>query len=93
MAQKVKTEPVTLVVDTPVRLDDEIMLQPGRYPGGRKQIGVPMVGGIISWTAPEYKLELSAEQMKSMGGKNTAHLISQEFDVTPHVSRGEIKVS
>jgi hypothetical protein len=69
------------------------MLQPGRYLGKCKQIGVPMIGGIISWTAPEYKLELSAEQMKSMGARNTAHLISEEFAVTPHVSRGEIKVA
>lgn len=90
-----KAEAVTLVVDKPVRLDDdkEVLLAAGRYVGLRKQIGMPTMGGKISWTSPEYKLELTKDQLVAMGAKNVGHYISIEYDVSGHVKRGEITVA
>ena len=86
MSQKVKLEPVQMIVAKPFRLDDdpEILVSPGTYPGKRKQT---FVG--VSWTKSGYTLELSVGQMKAIGARNT---IAIEYDVTDHVRRGEIQV-
>ena len=93
MGQTVKLESVQLIVAKPFRLDDdpEILLSPGTYPGQRRQIGMATLGG-VSWTKPDYRLELSVGQLKAMSGKHT-RIIAIEYDVTDHVRRGEIQVA
>jgi hypothetical protein len=92
MSQTVKLESVQMIVPKPFRLDDdpEILLSPGTYPGTRRQIGMATLGG-VSWTKPDYKLELSVGQIKAMSAKYT-RIIAIEYDVTDHVRRGEIQV-
>jgi hypothetical protein len=93
MSLTIKLEPVQMIVAKPFRLDDdpEILLSPGTYPGKRRQIGKATLGG-VSWTKPDYKLELSVGQIKAMSGKYT-RIIAIEYDVTDHVRRGEIQVT
>jgi len=93
MGQTVKLESVQLIVVKPFRLDDdpEILLSPGTYPGQRRQIGMATLGG-VSWTKPDYRLELSVGQQKAMSGKRT-RIIAIEYDVTDHVRRGELQVA
>ena len=88
MSQKVKLEPVQMIVAKPFRLDDdpEILVSPGTYPGKRKVTGA--FGG-VSWSKSDYTLELSVGQMKAIGARNP---IAIEYDVTDHVRRGEIQV-
>jgi hypothetical protein len=88
MSQKVKLEPVQMIVAKPFRLDDdpEILVSPGTYPGKRKLTDA--FGG-VSWTKSGYTLELSVGQIKAIGARNT---IAIEYDVTDHVRRGEIQI-
>ena len=88
MSQKVKLEPVQMIVAKPFRLDDdpEILVSPGTYPGKRKQTDA-FAG--VSRTKSGYTLELSVGQIKAIGARNT---IAIEYDVTDHVRRGEIQI-
>jgi hypothetical protein len=88
MSQKVKLEPVQMIVAKPFRLDDdpEILVSPGTYPGKRKLTDA--FGG-VSRTKSDYTLELSVGQMKAIGTRNT---VAIEYDVTDHVRRGEIQI-
>ena len=92
MTEQVQKTPVLLRVITPVQLDKEILLSVGQYPGTRKQIGVPIVAGEISWSAPEYSIELSANQMIAMGVKHMQNDVFMDYDVTKHVRSGEVAV-
>jgi hypothetical protein len=88
-----KQQDVTLVVTTALHLDDvtHVILSPGRYPGKRKQFGIP-ARSEINWTESEYKLELSADQIKRMARVPSASILAIEYDVTCFVRRGQIGV-
>lgn len=90
----IKEESVMFVVKEPVQLDEAstITLKPGRYAGRRTQIGLPMVAGQVSLTAPEYWLDLSAEQQQEMDTAATEHSAGLELGVSGHVERGELEV-
>jgi hypothetical protein len=49
-------------------------------------------GGRTSWTPPRYKIELTGLQLAGMGVPNTDHLVTIDFDVTPLVNTGKLRV-
>jgi hypothetical protein len=84
---------VQLIAAAPVELEPGIVMKAGTYTGEMKQLGLPTMGGQISWTAPEYKIEFDAQQLSHMGMVNVGNLMSIEYDVTKFVRSGQIKVA
>jgi hypothetical protein len=91
MNTKVKSKPIVLEVVGDVLFSGH-PLPLGRYNGREKQLGVPMMGGQTSWTAPEYLLALTAEQMRAANMPTADNIIAVEDDLTSYVRRGTIKV-
>jgi hypothetical protein len=91
MSTKVKSKPVVLEVVGEVLFSGH-PLPVGRYKGREKQLGVPMMGGQTNWTAPEYLLGLTAEQMRAANMLAANNLIALEDDLTSYVRSGAIKV-
>jgi hypothetical protein len=89
---KVKTRPVNLVAREAVEIEPNVFLPAGTYTAVEKQLGMATMGG-VSWTRPEYKIELTAEQLGAMGMKHSANLISVEFDVSKFVRAGNLAVA
>ena len=91
MAQRIKVERVRFRSRKPVALDPGVTLPPGTYPGKRKQIGLIAYDG-MTWTRPEYKIELSGDQLAAMGHTGKENLISVEYDITSQVRAGDLAV-
>jgi hypothetical protein len=91
MASKVKSRQVTLIASNPVEIEPGITLPAGRYHGTEKQLGIALMGG-MSWTKPDYKMELTASQLEAMGAKPSTSLISIEFGISRFVRSGELTV-
>lgn len=90
---QVRTQQVRLRATDAVELEPGIVMPAGLYPGERKEIGVPMMGGKISWTPPEYSIVFTGEQLLSMGMKTTQNLVSIDWDVTTFVKLKQITVA
>lgn len=60
-------------------------LAAGIYHAVRKRIGIPMLGGSITWTSQS---TLSAEQLAGMGAILATGLLSVEYDGTNFVRDG-----
>jgi hypothetical protein len=88
---KVKTRLVTLESSQPIEIEPRLFLPPGEYGAEEKQLGVALMGG-IQWTKPEYRIELTAEQLRQMGLPQTSNLLSVEFDVGKFVHSGEFVI-
>ncbi len=93
MGQRIRETAVWLRVELPVEIETGVNLPAGDYRGTETCIGLPMMGGQVSWTKPEYKLELTADQIASFGGKYDPKLISTTYDVSKFIWRGDISVS
>ncbi|WP_212438718.1 hypothetical protein, partial [Bradyrhizobium sp. AUGA SZCCT0431] len=53
-----------------------------------------LMGGGMRWTKPQYSIEFSADQLRSMGAKGIGEdSISEEWDVTEFVSSGDLAIS
>jgi hypothetical protein len=91
MAQRIKVERVRFRSRKPVALELGVTLPPGTYPGKRKQIGLIAYDG-MTWTRPEYKIELSGDQLAAMGRRGKDNLISMEYDITTQVRAGDLAV-
>ena len=91
MATRIEKHPVTLVAPRDVELAGGVVLPAGRYSGLRKQVGMQGHSG-VSWTRPSYSIELTAEEIKSFGGKPQRGLISDALNVTKYVKSGDIEV-
>lgn len=90
---QVRTKPVRLKAAAPIELERGIVMQPGLYAGERKEIGVPMMGGKVSWTPPEYSIVFSGDQLSEMGMKKTENVSSIDWDVTTFVKLKQITVA
>jgi hypothetical protein len=66
-----------------VELETGLTLPPGDYWGAAYQ----MLQG-ESWTSPEYKLKLTADQISRMSGQPRPGLVGSEFNVTGFVRSG-----
>ena len=91
MADKIRTRPVQFIVHDDVKIEPEVVLPAGHYHGEEKQIGVNLLEG-MNWTNPTYHLELSADDLESMGAKNIGRLVSVTYDLTKFVRSGDIGV-
>ena len=88
---QLQTRKVSLTVNAPVEIEGGVVLPVGTYTGEEKKLGVTAWGG-QSWTKPRYMIPLTAEQLDAMGAQVGAHL-TQGYDVTEFVRRGQILVS
>ena len=92
MTTRVQRRSVRLTAAAPVEIEPGIILPAGIYEGVEKRLGVPLMAG-MSWTPPEYHLELSEVQLVAMGAKPTPNMISTEYDLSKFVRLGQITVS
>jgi hypothetical protein len=91
MAELRDTLHISVTAREAVEIEGGLVLPPGTYPGTRTRIGVAL-GGRTSWTPPRYKIELTGLQLADMGVPNTDHLVTIDFDVTPLVNTGKLRV-
>jgi hypothetical protein len=75
-----------------VELESGVVIPPGIYPGTSSQTSIETNDKGTILTPPEYRLELTADQLVSMGGRTTRDLVSSEPDVTKFVQSGDILV-
>jgi hypothetical protein len=78
---------ITLDAAQAVELDTGVFLPPGSYPGARMRTRDDLPGDVI-WMPTRYRIELTAEQMASMGAKVQPNRSFEEVDVTKFVRKG-----
>jgi hypothetical protein len=87
-----RERPIRLQVTQGVEIDSGLLIPPGIYPGIAKQaFFIDVARGAVDCRAPEYKLELTADQIVAMGGKAAANF-SYAYDVTRFVNSSQILV-
>jgi hypothetical protein len=86
---QVQTKKITFKAARAVELEPGLVLRPGFYTGTKTRTRVDSIGG-ISWTPSKYKLELTANQLKSMSAQIELNLISKNIDVTKFVRQGKL---
>ena len=91
--QRVQTKAIMLEVTQAVELEPGVILPPGYYPATETRSGLGTISGDMTWAAPQYKLEFSAEELAKMGVKGAASQIFVRFDVTEFVRLGQFTVS
>ena len=91
MAEHRDTLHISVTAREAVEIEGGLVLPPGIYPGTRTRIGVAL-GGRTSWTPPRFMIELTGRQLADMGVPNTDHLVTIDFDVTPLVNTGKLRV-
>ena len=86
-----ETKKITLEAAQAVDLHTGIALQPGSYPGTKTRTRVSYLDGSVNWTPTRYRIELTAEQLASMGATVQPNQSSEEIDVTEFVRLGLLK--
>jgi hypothetical protein len=82
LAERVESERVTLEVQESLWIELGVILKPGAYPGTRKQ----------SWLGGEYWIELTADELRSLGAPSVSAADKVEYDVSKFVRSGKIAV-
>ena len=90
MAERRDMLRISVTAHEAVEIESGLVLPPGTYSGTRTRIGVVLGGS--TWTAPRYKIELTGLQLADMGVPNTDHQVTIDFDVTPLVNAGKLRV-
>ncbi len=80
-----RVRPVRLFAKQAVKLERGVVLPPGRHIATKTRNSLDGV----SWTAPQFAMEFTADQLASMGAK-TGNLISKKIDVTALVRDGQL---
>jgi hypothetical protein len=88
-----ETRKITLEAAQAVDLDTGIVMPPGRYPGTKTRTRVSYLDGSINWTPTRYRIELTVEQLASMGATVQPNQSSEEIDVTEFVRLGKLRVA
>lgn len=83
---------VTLSASNKIEIDRGIILPPGSYDGIERQAGLEMLDR-TRWSEPEYKIEITALQLATMGANKNGQLLPTEFDVTKFVRAGQLTVA
>jgi hypothetical protein len=86
-----ETTKITLGATQAVELYPGIVLPPGSYSGTKTQTRNESIGG-VSWTPPLYRIELTEEQLASMGATVQHNLSSEQIDVTKFVRQGRLTI-
>ena len=87
---RVQARAVMLEATHAVEIEPGVVVPPGHYTGTEWRTGLETMSGDVSWAAPQYKIELTADQLASMGTTDTPNLISSDIDVTKFVRTGEL---
>ncbi len=82
---------ITLSAADKVEIERGIVLPPGSYDAIERQAGLELVDR-TRWSEPEYRIEITADQLARMGAKNGEQLLSMEYDVTKFVRWGQLTV-
>ena len=72
---------ITLEAAQAIELDAGVFLPPVSYQGARMRTRDDLPGDVI-WTPTRYRIELTAEQIASMGAKVQPNQSCEEIDVT-----------
>ena len=87
-----ETTKITLEAAQAVELYKGVVLPPGSYPGIKAQAREDALdSGVTLWPV-RYRIELTAEQLASMGATVQHHLSSEEIDVTKFVRLGQLTI-
>jgi hypothetical protein len=81
-----ETTRVTLEATQEVEIYPGIVLPPGSYSGTKTQTRNESLGG------PLYRIELTEEQLASMGATVQHDLRSEQIDVTEFVRQGQLTI-
>lgn len=92
MARKLRRTQVRYRVSEPVEIEEGVLLPAGSYAGTMEEGGIDTMLG-VQWMSPQYRLELSADELESMGRKNHPSIDSIDYDLAPFVRSGKIEVS
>ena len=88
-----ETKKITLEAAQAVALDTGIVMPPGPYAGTKTRTRVSYLDGSVNWTPIRYRIELTAEQLASMGAAVQPNQSSEEIDVTEFVRLGVLKLA
>ena len=88
-----ETGKITLEAAQAVELYKGVVLPPGSYPGIKAQARESALDIGVTWSPIRYRIELTAEQLASMGAKVQRDQSSEEIDVTEFVRLGLLKQS
>jgi hypothetical protein len=91
MAQRTHTIGVVLRVVGNVVLDDTTLPVGATFPGACKQTELSTAP--TSWTDPQYRLKLSAEELARVGVENPDRAASVDYNVTKFVNFGDLMVT
>ena len=81
MTEQAPNERVMLELEEPITLENGITLPPGVYAATKSR----------TWIGLEYRLELTADDVRALAGPKIRAMQS-DFDVSSFVRRGKIKV-
>jgi len=88
-----ETKKITLEAAQAVALDTGIVMPPGSYAGTKTRTRVSYLDGSVNWTPTRYRIELTVEQLASMGATVQPNQSSEEIDVTEFVRLGKLRVA
>jgi hypothetical protein len=80
---------ITLEAAQAIELDIGVVLPPDPYQGARLRTRDDLPGDVI-WTPTRYRIQLTSEQIASMGAKVQPNQSFEEIDVTKFVRSGRL---
>ena len=86
------TRRITLSAASDIEIERGIVLPPGSYEGIERQAGLELIDR-TRWNAPEYKIEITSDQLARLGAGSARQLLSTEYDVTKFVRWGQLTVT
>jgi hypothetical protein len=87
-----ETTRITLEAAQAVELHRGMILPPGLYPGIKAQARESALDSSVTWSPIRYRIELTAEQLASMGAAVQPNQSSEEIDVTEFVRLGQLTI-
>ena len=94
MSRRVRRTALLLTALDPVAFGQQLVIPSGNYSGASEELGIPAEAGNVSWGAPTYFAQFSADQLEAVGMKEPpAFLVSSEYDVTEFVRLGQLVAS
>jgi hypothetical protein len=83
---------IILSASSDIEIERGVVLPAGNYAGFEGQVGVELVDR-TRWREPEYKIEITADQIKRIGTSNATNLLPTVYDVTQFVRLGVLTVT
>jgi len=87
-----ETTKITLEAVKAVELYRGVVLPPGSYRGIKAQAREAALDSGVTWSPIRYRIELTAEQLASMGATVQPNQSSEEIDVTEFVRQGKLTI-